>query len=144
MLDTEFLQGTHGVARSRRASVSVVSIDGGQRSLAILGRDATIQLVQHGSGSHVLGLLLATSASGGRQIPEDNLEAEGWRVRGSLSLDNAILWSYSSRLKPLLESSNRVGLIVTHVGAETVSNLLLGIWSWPGNRRSVVSVVVEA
>ena len=71
VLDAELLQGPDCVTRGLR-TVGVVR-DGRERGLTVLGGHAPVQLVQHGPGGGVLGLLLAASTSSGGQITEDNL-----------------------------------------------------------------------
>ena len=74
VLDAELLQRPHRVA-GRRGAVGRVR-DGRQRRLAVLRRHAPVQLVQHGAGGGVLGLLLAAAAAGGRQVAQDHLHSD--------------------------------------------------------------------
>lgn len=61
---------------------------GRQGLKSIMGRDATVQLVQHGPSGVVLGLLLRVAASHGYHVADDALEREGRAVGSAFSLDH--------------------------------------------------------
>jgi len=113
VLHAELLQRAHRVPRC----LGRVGVwHGGQRLLTVLGGHSTIQFIQHCSGSGVLGLLLAAPGTNGGHVPQDNLEGEGGGMTGTVRLNHAVRRGYPTGLESLLESPDRVGFVVTHVG----------------------------
>jgi len=108
-------------------------------------RSPSVQDVQHGLSCRLLGLLLGLTIARGCNVTHRHLEGERWTVGGAVRVEELVVWDDPARLEPLLESSDRVRLVLGHV-AGTLLLLLqhLLVVALLGAVVVVVGVVVSS